>query len=96
MLRYSSGGYHYKQSKCGRIVRIAAPSVAGGGGNYTGDRPCVGDVVKIIVKPYHMKNYLVGKVARVLTKKQYHSRGHKVRLESGKVGRIISFVKKAK
>ena len=51
-------------------------------------KPSVGDRVKIIVKPYREKKYITGIVKQVLTKKKTHSRGHKVRLVNGKVGRI--------
>jgi len=56
-------------------------------------KPNVGDKVKIAIKPYTGKT-ATGIVERVLTKKKYHSRGHKVRLTSGKVGRILKIIKR--
>ena len=49
----------------------------------------VGDMVTIIIKPYYKKNTVRGKIQKVLTKRKYHSRGHKVELVSGVIGRII-------
>ena len=43
------------------------------------------------IKPYKGKTK-IGVVKRVLTKKKYHSRGHKVMLNSDNVGRIISIL----
>ena len=57
--------------------------------------PKVGDKVKITIKPYIGKT-ATGIVERVLTKKKYHSRGHKVKLTSGKIGRILKIIKKRK
>ena len=51
--------------------------------------PKVGMRVKIIVKPYSKNIHKIGIVKVVLTKKQFHSRGHKVMLMNGIVGRII-------
>ena len=50
--------------------------------------------MKIIVKPYNVNKTVVGVVKRVLTKKEYHSRGHKVMLENGTVGRLIAIISK--
>ena len=58
--------------------------------------PVVGDKVTIIIKPYKNNITEVGIVKRVLTKKKYHSRGHKVMLCSGTVGRILRILKKNK
>lgn len=55
------------------------------------DKPNVGDRVKIIKKPY-VDDYVEGTVKRVLTRSAYHSRGHKVMLESGDVGRMVAFI----
>ena len=52
-------------------------------------KPKVGQNVHIIVKPYYKKIIKSGIIKRVLTKKKYHSRGHKVMLLNGKVGRVI-------
>lgn len=51
--------------------------------------PNIGDKVTIIIKPYHLNNYKTGIIKNVLTKKIFHSRGHKCRLESGQIGRVI-------
>jgi uncharacterized repeat protein (TIGR03833 family) len=75
----SSGGYHYRQQRDGRMRRVSA----------IGDqRPTVGATVRVIVKPYVQKKYVTGRVARVLTRKAVHTRGHKVQLEDGTIGRI--------
>ncbi len=52
-------------------------------------KPKVGDKVEIIIKPYKKKLKVVGIVKDVLTKKEFHSRGHKVRLTDGTIGRIL-------
>jgi uncharacterized repeat protein (TIGR03833 family) len=52
-----------------------------------------GDKVEIIIKPYKSKITKVGIIKDVLTKKKYHSRGHKVRLEDGTIGRIVKKLK---
>lgn len=57
-------------------------------------KPKPGDLVKIIVKPYDRGVVKVGIVKDVLTKKQEHTRGHKVRLFSDEVGRLIKIIKK--
>jgi uncharacterized repeat protein (TIGR03833 family) len=87
MLRYTSDkGYHYAQQRNGSIKRVSkadsqkAPLM---------QKPRIGEKVKIIIKPYHEKNYIIGVVARVLTKKKHHPRGHKVKLTTGVVGRIV-------
>jgi len=55
--------------------------------------PQKGDKVEIIIKPYKNKITKIGIIKDVLTKKQYHSRGHKVRLEDGTIGRIVKKLK---
>lgn len=52
-------------------------------------KPKVGDFVIISIKPYRGKT-VSGIVKKVLTKRKYHSRGHKVLLESGEIGRVIN------
>ena len=55
--------------------------------------PRVGDRVNIIQKKhYHTGELTTGVVREVLTRKKYHPRGHKVRLENGIIGRVQSFV----
>ena len=56
--------------------------------------PKVGDYVEIIIKPYYKGIKVKGYVKRVLTKKKKHSRGHKVMLEDGTVGRTVRILKK--
>lgn len=53
-------------------------------------RPKKGDKVTIIIKPYNKKITKIGIVKDVLTKAKTHTRGHKVRLEDGTIGRIVS------
>lgn len=55
--------------------------------------PKKGDKVEIIIKPYKSNITKIGIIKDVLTKKQYHSRGHKVRLEDGTIGRIVKKLK---
>lgn len=55
--------------------------------------PKVGDHVNVIQKPHYPTGELTtGVVREVLTKARFHPRGHKVRLESGIIGRVQSFV----
>jgi len=51
--------------------------------------PKKGDTVEIIIKPYHKKITKIGIVKDVLTKAKKHTRGHKVRLEDGTIGRVV-------
>lgn len=56
-------------------------------------KPKVGDKVNVVQKQHYSTGQLTtGRVRDVLTKSRYHSRGHKVRLESGVIGRVQSFV----
>jgi len=55
-------------------------------------RPEKGYKVEIIIKPYNKKITKIGIVKDVLTKKAFHSRGHKVRLEDGTIGRIVKII----
>ena len=66
------------------------------GGKYIKSQvslPKKGDRVEIIIKPYKNKITKIGIIKDVLTKKKYHSRGHKVRLEDGTIGRILKKLK---
>ena len=54
--------------------------------------PSIGDSVVIIMKPYAKKHLIKGIVAVVLTKKKNHTRGHKVKLTTGEIGRIIKIL----
>lgn len=55
--------------------------------------PKVSDEVRVIQKKHYRTGQLTeGIVKEVLTKKRFHPRGHKVRLESGVVGRVQEFI----
>jgi uncharacterized repeat protein (TIGR03833 family) len=87
MLEYvSDGGYHYRQMSNGHVARIGS-RVSGGGEHNSPPKP--NQYVTIIVKPYVAKKYVTGIVKRVLTRKKIHTRGHKVMLTDGTVGRIV-------
>ena len=58
--------------------------------------PKVGENVIIIVKPYQEYNCITGIVQDVLTRKPIHTRGHKVRLTNGVIGRTLKILKKSK
>ena len=55
-------------------------------------KPNVGDKVVIITKPYNLHKCYEGYVSILLTKKKFHSRGHKVLLEDNVKGRIVKIV----
>ena len=57
-------------------------------------RPEKGDIVKVIIKPYDQGVKVNGIVQRVLTKKKVHTRGHKVMLRDGTVGRLVKILKR--
>lgn len=76
----SPNGYFYKNK-----MRISEKE-------YSERKPKVGDKVQIIIKPYHKNIIKTGVVKDVLTKKQFHSRGHKVRLMDGTIGRIVKIL----
>ena len=78
-----------KRRKTKRKIRIKRKTKP----NKKQIKPKIGDKVKITIKPYIGKT-TTGTVERVLTKKKYHSRGHKVRLTSGKIGRVMKIIKK--
>jgi uncharacterized repeat protein (TIGR03833 family) len=55
--------------------------------------PKRGDKVRVVQKKDYASGELTeGIVKDVLTSKQFHPRGHKVRLESGTIGRVQEFV----
>lgn len=56
-------------------------------------KPNIGSKVTIIVKPYHKYNCVTGIVKKVLTKKNIHTRGHKVILDNGLIGRTLKVIK---
>lgn len=57
-------------------------------------RPEKGDIVKVIIKPYDQGVKVNGIVQRVLTKKKVHTRGHKVMLRDGTVGRLVKILRR--
>ena len=57
-------------------------------------KPNTGDIVKVIIKPYHKNVTVNGIVKKVLTKKEVHTRGHKVMLRDGTVGRLVKILKR--
>lgn len=89
----SEKGYHYEQKNDGSIKRISgggrSKKKKGSRGKKKGKTLNVGDTVTINKKPYVPPNIEKGKVARILTKRDFHPRGRKVQLESGSIGRII-------
>ncbi len=80
----SGGGYQYALTE-NRVVRVPRERPA-----VTINPPKVGDSVTIIVKPYKDRNYVSGIIKRVLTKKKQHTRGFKVMLTTGIVGRMVT------
>jgi uncharacterized repeat protein (TIGR03833 family) len=54
--------------------------------------PKIGDMVIIIIKPYQQFNCKKGLVNDIYTKKLIHTRGHKVKLKSGEVGRVLKIL----
>ena len=58
------------------------------------EKPEKGDIVKIVAKPYDQGVTVNGIVKKVLTKKKEHSRGHKVMLRDGTVGRLVKILKR--
>ena len=64
------------------------------GDNEVGSRyPKPGDKVRIVEKKNYGSGELTeGVVKEVLTRQQVHPRGHKVRLNSGIIGRVQEFV----
>lgn len=57
-------------------------------------KPKIGDKVTIIIKPYKKNITETGIVRRILTKKEFHTRGHKVMLSTGTIGRTIRLLRK--
>ena len=55
--------------------------------------PKPGDSVRVAQKKDYSSGILTeGKVKDVLTNKEFHSRGHKVRLTNGIIGRVQEFI----
>jgi uncharacterized repeat protein (TIGR03833 family) len=84
-------GYYYEIQK-GGVKRISKKKYLMSKkkkGKKGKNKPKVGNSVTIIVKPYKKNKKIKGIVKRVLTKKQFHSRGHKVELKNGTIGRVL-------
>ena len=59
---------------------------------YTIPKPNIGDYVEIIVKPYKNNVLVKGLVKQILTKRKFHSRGHKVKLADNTIGRTVKIL----
>lgn len=68
-------------SVSGEVSRISCAEYNNSKIGYT--KPNVNDKVIIIIKPYNQYTCKTGIVTDVLTKKQQHTRGHKVKINSG-------------
>jgi uncharacterized repeat protein (TIGR03833 family) len=88
----SSPGYYYKIEQ-GKNKRISKKEFDHDekSKKYNLDRKDIkiGDKVRIIVKPYKNGKTVDGKIKKILTKKKIHTRGHKILLETGEIGRMI-------
>ena len=62
--------------------------------NYTIPKPNIGDYIEIIIKPYKNNVLVKGIVKQILTKRKFHSRGHKVKLTNGTIGRTVKILVK--
>ena len=89
MIYESDKGYFYKIER-GKTRRVSKEKV---NKNNNLKKPSVGDIVKIIIKPYSDGVTVNGIVKRVLTKKEIHTRGHKVELRDGTIGRLVKILK---
>lgn len=85
----SSPKYYYKIKKDEPVRRISKKEFDKKYNLKRSDLK-VGDLVKIIVKPYKNGKTVTGKIKKILTNKNIHTRGHKVMLEDGTVGRMVS------
>ena len=87
----SSPGYYYVVDSEPKVTRITKKefNTVRDKYNYHKDSIKVGDLVTIIVKPYKQGKYVTGKIKKILTKKKVHTRGHKVLLQDGTIGRMI-------
>lgn len=99
VLRFATGGGYFYQIKkvktrgrvSGDVSRISEAEFKKH--ERSVEKPSVGDYVEIIIKPYNAYNTEKGVVEQVLTKKKKHTRGHKVRLVSGRVGRTVKILR---
>lgn len=103
-LVYKTGGRYYRIKKnkengktYGDVSRISCAEYD----NYTTNpnigkiKPKNGDKVIIITKPYHLYNCITGIVKDVLTRRETHTRGHKVRIISDNkmhIGRVLKIL----
>jgi uncharacterized repeat protein (TIGR03833 family) len=86
----SEGGYHYKVTG-GDCVRVSADVYEAKCSDKDTNHVRVGDRVRIAIKPYK-GDTAEGIVSRVLTSKKTHSRGKKVLLEDGVIGRMLCII----
>ena len=86
----SSPGYYYKIEK-DKVKRVKREEFIQYNKNIKTLK--VGDKVRIIIKPYKDGKTVEGKIKKILTKKKVHTRGHKVMLEDGTVGRMLEKLK---
>ena len=87
-MQYCSEKGYYYEIKGGSTKRISKNKFKKGKKDKK-KKPNVGNKVTIIVKPYKKDKKVKGIVKRVLTKKKFHTRGHKVELKDGTIGRIV-------
>ena len=55
-------------------------------------KPKIGSKVIIIIKPYYLYNCKTGIVKKILTKRKFHTKGHKVILENDIIGRTLKII----
>ncbi len=84
----SSPGYYYQVSDK-KTKRISKRDF-----EYKCNREVlkVGMKVQVLVKPYKNGKKVTGKIKKILTKKKIHTRGHKIMLEDGTVGRMVKII----
>ena len=89
VLYYESDAGYYYAVKRGEAKRVSKKEVEDVRNDYDFKDLKKGVKVEIIVKPYKNGKKVIGRISRILTKKKIHTRGHKVMLEDGTVGRMI-------
>ena len=62
--------------------------------NETIPKPNIGDHVEIIKEPYKNNVLVKGIVKQILTKRNFNSKGHKVKLTNGTIGRTVKILVK--
>ena len=91
---FNSKGGKRKRIKSGRRKRRRKSPRKRKSSTNSPPQPKVGDHIIIIIKPYANNVKVKGIVKRVLTRRKYHSRGHKVELKDGTIGRTVEILKK--